>query len=309
MTRNQVTFQVLNAIQDEDENELIERAGYSGMITLATLKAGRGMDVLLDKISLEAGGLHVILTFFADSRRNEEQPIGRGGRQGQPGSSKIILSAEKISPCTTMSDLLEKRKQTEKKMKENHVNRAEMERYCENFRNSFFEKLNRFHQLTEDDLFLNRLASEISQVRVIKKAEIELASLHSKDRPIATEAFRLFTSKDKGNKVNLTPWLDLLKQLGKRVENKVITFWSIKFHQPLEAILGEKQSVQLMKENVSQLFEDHRSEFEKYLDPSGIGMAILLQELTQINILRYFKPPTTDKKKKRGGKGKTKILD
>lgn len=314
MTQHQVVFQILNAVQDEDIDEIIEKAGYSGIITIATLIAGRGTDIQIDKEkSLPAGGLDVILTFYPDSKRNEDQAIGRAGRQGQPGSSQLILSTEKISPCTSIAELSEMRRRKENQMKEVHVNRAEMEHYCETFRSAFFDQLNLFHQLIENESILAKLASAISEFRLInpeeKRQKIDLSSLHVKDSPIVIEAFQLLTSKSESNKVNLTPWISFLKQLGQRVENKIIVAWSLKFHQPMEVILSANLPPLEQQVNISKLFEDHKNEWEKYLDPTGKGMAVLLQELTEINLLSCFKPPKTRQKKKKSQKEKEKIAN
>ena len=175
-------------------------------------------------------------------------------------SSQIILSAEKISPCTSVFELLENRKGKENQMKELHVNRAEMERYCDRFRNSFFDQLNLFHQLIENESILTKLASAISEIRLIrpeeKLQEIDLKSLHAKDRSIVKKAFELFTKKSEGYKVNLTRWISFRRQIGQRVENKVIVAWSLRFHHPLEAILSD-----------SLPFEEGRFECGCKLDP------------------------------------------
>jgi preprotein translocase subunit SecA len=42
----------------------------------------------------EAGGLHVILTEYHDSRRIDRQLFGRCARQGDPGSCEAIVSFE-----------------------------------------------------------------------------------------------------------------------------------------------------------------------------------------------------------------------
>jgi preprotein translocase subunit SecA len=63
--------------------------------------AGRGTDIILGgKENLSngtvaaAGGLHVIGTNRHESRRIDDQLRGRSGRQGDPGSSKFIISLE-----------------------------------------------------------------------------------------------------------------------------------------------------------------------------------------------------------------------
>jgi preprotein translocase subunit SecA len=86
--------QVLNARQDQEEAEVIARAGERGRITVATNMAGRGTDIRLGPDVAELGGLHVLATERHDARRIDRQLFGRGGRQGDPGSFQAVLSLE-----------------------------------------------------------------------------------------------------------------------------------------------------------------------------------------------------------------------
>jgi preprotein translocase subunit SecA len=85
---------VLNARQDAQEAEVVAQAGRSGQITVATNMAGRGTDIRLDEAARAAGGLHVILTEFHDSPRVDRQLFGRCGRQGDPGSVRVMVSTQ-----------------------------------------------------------------------------------------------------------------------------------------------------------------------------------------------------------------------
>jgi preprotein translocase subunit SecA len=120
---------VLNARYHEQEAFIIAQAGVPGGVTIATNMAGRGTDIQLggnfdmrvkqeaaaiedeaararkiEKIKeeiatareavLKAGGLYIIGTERHESRRIDNQLRGRGGRQGDPGSSKFFLSLE-----------------------------------------------------------------------------------------------------------------------------------------------------------------------------------------------------------------------
>lgn len=116
--------QVLNAKQHGREAHIISQAGRPGTVTIATNMAGRGTDILLggslkdwiadlgdaaDESAIKtltahwkashqqviaAGGLHVVGTTRNDSRRIDDQLVGRAGRQGDPGSSKFYVSLE-----------------------------------------------------------------------------------------------------------------------------------------------------------------------------------------------------------------------
>lgn len=129
MKKRKVPHHVLNARYHEQEAFIIGQAGAPGAVTIATNMAGRGTDIQLggnfdmrvaqeakpiedeaaraSKIEqirneietarntvLEAGGLYIIGTERHESRRIDNQLRGRGGRQGDPGSSKFFLSLE-----------------------------------------------------------------------------------------------------------------------------------------------------------------------------------------------------------------------
>ncbi|MCI2426700.1 preprotein translocase subunit SecA [Candidatus Acetothermia bacterium] len=85
---------VLNAKHHEREAAIIKDAGQRGAITIATNMAGRGTDIKLGPGVAEIGGLHVIGCQRHESRRIDNQLLGRAGRQGDPGSSQFFLSLE-----------------------------------------------------------------------------------------------------------------------------------------------------------------------------------------------------------------------
>ena len=86
--------QVLNARHEEQEAALIAQAGERDAVTISTNMAGRGTDIRLGEGVAEIGGLHVIGTNRHESRRIDFQLRGRAGRQGDPGSSRFIVSLE-----------------------------------------------------------------------------------------------------------------------------------------------------------------------------------------------------------------------
>lgn len=94
MQQNNIACELLNEVQKASEEAIVARAGVPGKVTIATPVAGRGTDIILTPESIQAGGLHVLLTFLPDSEREEQQVIGRAGRQGQPGSSQAILNRQ-----------------------------------------------------------------------------------------------------------------------------------------------------------------------------------------------------------------------
>jgi len=87
-------YQTLNARQDKDEAEVIQQAGQSNRITVATNMAGRGTDIKLAPGIATLGGLHVIASEPHEARRIDRQLFGRCGRQGDPGSYELFFSLE-----------------------------------------------------------------------------------------------------------------------------------------------------------------------------------------------------------------------
>ena len=94
LLRAGVPHSVLNAKQHEKEALVIENAGQTGVVTIATNMAGRGTDIKLGEGVVEAGGLHIVGTERHESRRIDNQLRGRSGRQGDPGSSRFFVSLE-----------------------------------------------------------------------------------------------------------------------------------------------------------------------------------------------------------------------
>jgi preprotein translocase subunit SecA len=98
-----ISHQILNAKHHEQEGQIIAQAGKLGQVTVATNMAGRGVDIILGgnpqdkeeaKKVITADGLHVIGTERHEARRIDNQLRGRGGRQGDPGSSQFFVSLE-----------------------------------------------------------------------------------------------------------------------------------------------------------------------------------------------------------------------
>jgi preprotein translocase subunit SecA len=122
LKNNGINHNILNAKNHTQEANVIAQAGKSSMVTIATSMAGRGTDIILggnkdieikrhlnqgltiDEANttwleqhnrvVEAGGLHIIGIERNDSRRLDNQLIGRAGRQGDPGSTIFYLSLE-----------------------------------------------------------------------------------------------------------------------------------------------------------------------------------------------------------------------
>ncbi|WP_120499459.1 preprotein translocase subunit SecA [Roseovarius sp. EL26] len=128
LTQAEITHNVLNARQHEQEAQIVADAGKLNAVTIATNMAGRGTDIKLggnvefkimeaieadpdgdhqsirERIEAEhqaaeeavmaAGGLFVLATERHESRRIDNQLRGRSGRQGDAGRSAFFLSLD-----------------------------------------------------------------------------------------------------------------------------------------------------------------------------------------------------------------------
>ena len=98
-----IEHELLNAKHHEREAQIVAKAGEQhsgrdgrklGNITVATNMAGRGTDIKLGPGVAQIGGLAVVGTERHEARRIDNQLRGRGGRQGDAGSSIFFLSFE-----------------------------------------------------------------------------------------------------------------------------------------------------------------------------------------------------------------------
>ncbi|WP_029906361.1 preprotein translocase subunit SecA [Mycoplasmopsis opalescens] len=94
LNREGIPHTVLNAKQNASEAEIIANAGQVKAVTIATNMAGRGTDIKPSSEALALGGLYVLGTDKAESRRIDNQLRGRSGRQGDVGVSKFFISLE-----------------------------------------------------------------------------------------------------------------------------------------------------------------------------------------------------------------------
>lgn len=94
LDKAKLSYELLNAKNNEREAAIIAKAGQKGAITLATNMAGRGTDIVLGEGVRELGGLVVIGSERHESRRIDNQLRGRGGRQGDPGETQFFVSTQ-----------------------------------------------------------------------------------------------------------------------------------------------------------------------------------------------------------------------
>lgn len=94
LQRAKIPHTVLNARHNQQEAEVISRAGQKGAVTISTNMAGRGTDIKLGEGVVDLGGLYVLATERHESRRIDRQLRGRCSRQGDPGFSRFYVSFE-----------------------------------------------------------------------------------------------------------------------------------------------------------------------------------------------------------------------
>jgi len=92
--RENIIHDVLSAKSSARESEIISKSGEKGKVTIVTNMAGRGVDIKIFPEIEELGGLYILGTERYDSRRIDNQLLGRSGRQGNKGTSQFMLSLE-----------------------------------------------------------------------------------------------------------------------------------------------------------------------------------------------------------------------
>ena len=97
---------VLNARHDQEEADIVARAGEPGQITVATNMAGRGTDIPLGVGVAERGGLYLLCCQHNASRRIDRQLVGRCARPGDPGSAETMISLDKPFIARLLPDWL-----------------------------------------------------------------------------------------------------------------------------------------------------------------------------------------------------------
>ncbi|CAF0795574.1 unnamed protein product [Adineta ricciae] len=80
---------------DRIESNVVSNRVDCGDIIVATNLAGRGTDLKTTYDVEKHGGLHISLTFLPKNVRVEEQALGRTSRQGNFGTSQLILNRQR----------------------------------------------------------------------------------------------------------------------------------------------------------------------------------------------------------------------
>ncbi|MCE5316931.1 MAG: hypothetical protein LLG04_06160 [Parachlamydia sp.] len=285
LKEHDIPYEVLNEIQLKDEEEILAKAGLPGKVLIATNTAGRGTDIKLEGKSRNKG-LNVVFGYYPRSHRVEMQGRGRAGRQGEPGSSEILLSAEKMGlahltniehPVVQMlilTQLSHHRDEVTTQTMGAQTSQAKLKRHIFTFVQRFFDELETFMRKAESERFFREMAALLNNRRLKQKRSDTPAGLTAKDRVIAQEALRLLSS----DRDELASWKSLIKSAVERMRDHAISCWSLHFHQEVDN--WARRPILDPEQKITEIFNRHKSEWGKYLDPSGNGLLAYLRQVT-----------------------------
>jgi preprotein translocase subunit SecA len=89
-----ITVRLVTGKNQERIASIMETAGETGMVTVATQLAGRGVDIRLSNELRDRGGLALLCLEHSLTMRHDKQFLGRVGRQGDPFTSEFFVSYE-----------------------------------------------------------------------------------------------------------------------------------------------------------------------------------------------------------------------
>lgn len=337
MQAEKIEYQLLNEVQEELEHVILSQAGTPGKVTIATNAAGRGTDIILSPESLLNGGLHVLLSFFPDSKRVEDQAIGRAGRQGQPGSSQIILNKEdpeikvvideiekKLTDEEVMELLSRERESNEKSRASLHFGCAELERFLASKTDVFFKQFRDWADYIDQEEVLETFAQKLSPIKLRSNVKFDFTHVGTADLLLAEECKRLLTEKP-----GMVAWKVFLKtKLADRLKKKVLNEWTITFYKPAciqirqnafnirdlkfqiannikqnkelwrgqnkeiiydlvakEMLKNLHDNIETIKNQMTQTFDAHQNNWEKYLVPDGLGLFVYMKDVMGIDLI------------------------
>ena len=261
LAKENIPSNVLNAKHTAREAEIISQAGQPQTVTVATNMAGRGTDIELNNEVKNSGGLHVIGTERHNTRRIDNQLIGRAGRQGDVGQSRFFISADDDLIKTHFKDKYLKliRKHT------NPVSGVE---------DDDLEKLLRKAQKRMEDLFFDQriISFEFDKVlekqrqsfyrqrdRILGDKDLKNETLGLLKEEILREALRQYSSNKKTfNQKNL-------KNISKKTRDFIDNRW-------FKLFFGYKKNYPVLdiKKKIRKSVERYYNDFENLYGEDGM---------------------------------------
>src|SRR5262249_42479544 len=117
--------------------------------------------------------------------------------------------------------------------------------------------------------------------------QMDINKLPSKDISFAREI------KDSLIAPSIDPvkWQTLLKQIAERLEEKAMMIWAYYFHEQMDGLIDQSQDIDVdeLKKMIRELYVAKCIHWEKYIDPSGLGFANYIMEITGVDLTDVFK--------------------
>lgn len=275
LEKQKVFHQLLNARQAEHEDFVVARAGASKMVTIATNTAGRGTDIILHPTSLESGGLHVIFTFYPVNDRVETQGFGRAGRQGQPGTARIILCSE--------HSLEKLKQQREARVQRSSIHRKErsfIETINHRYLQPFFIKLQDW-QTTIDPVFIEEVDKKWKlQVKATATDQFDQITPPLDLQENELELHYVLLHHIQNTQSQDFSWIPFLQNVRATLIKKIQQDWAEFFYNELDDLYrnGKKDRAHYQVE-IEKLYQSMKLHWEKYLLMPKEGFYLYLDRL------------------------------
>lgn len=252
---------VLNAKHTAREAEIVTQAGKNKMVTVATNMAGRGTDIVIDEKTRELGGLVILGLERHNARRIDDQLIGRSGRQGDPGQSRFLISADD----ELIKNHFLKEYQTAV-LKENYQQGAESKK---------LEKILEKAQKRMEEVFFDQRILSFEFDKSLEKQRVSF--YRQRNRVLEDDSLReetlgliqLIATKLALEKFPLNKVLNEkdLKEINDSVQNFVGNRW---FHS--RGALVRKSSLLAVKESLKKAIEKYYLDFENFYSPEKMRL-------------------------------------